>query len=311
MGIYLTLKSPSGEHIPFRDMPLIRLQYATEAIRFFYSNKIFVPENIEQWHRYADEALGGTKEPTIQASSDIFRDLALVRQNLADRSRPLERLMSTIIVINGYWDLNGEIISGFFSINNSYGWRTIYKDLEIDASGHGDAKDLVEVLWKRADRRGIVDNFVKSLNSMSKGLKATPNAIYFSIGVPAKGDVENLLGVYLNDRRALLDFLYSTLSARADAETKDSMLPLKRSYFVGAMDRESDVQNGLTSAMHDAGVQQDKVGSYTFMADDRKGFENLYKIFAERVFKRVLHELPKTQEVESRIKKVGHMSKLA
>jgi hypothetical protein len=293
-------------------MPLIRLEYATEAIRFFSNNKIFVPENIELWYRYADEALGGTKETVIQASSDIFRDLALIRQTLADRNRPLERLMSTIIVINGYWDLNGEIISGFFSINNSYLWRTVYKDLEIDASGHDDTKDLVEVLWRRDDREGIVDNFVRNLKVKSEGLKAAPTAIYFSIGVPAKGDVENLMGIYLSDRRSLIDFLYSTLIARGDAETKDAMLPLKRSYFVSAIDKEREVQNELTIAMDKAGVKQDKVGSFTFLADDRKGFEKLYKIFEEDVFKPVLHALPKTQEVEARIKKgLGHISEIA
>jgi hypothetical protein len=126
------------------------------------------------------------------------------------------------------------------------------------------------------------------------------------------GDVQNLMGVYLNDRRALIDFLYSTLSARADAETRDAMLPLKRSYFVGAMDKEREVQNGLTVAMEKAGVKQDKIGSFTFLAEDRKGFESLYKIFEESVFKPVSHELPKTQEVESRIKKgLGHTPQLA
>jgi hypothetical protein len=190
-------------------------------------------------------------------------------------------------------------------------WRTIYKDLEIDAFGHGDAKDLVDILWKRDDRRSIVGNFIKNLNSMGKGLKATPNMIYFSVGVPAKGDITNLLGVHLNDRRALIDFLYSTLSERADAEAKDAMLPIKRAYFVGVMDKEQDVQNALTTAMNEAGVKQDKGGSYTFLADDRRGFEKLYEIFEERVFKPVLRELPKTQEVESRIKKgLGHMPQL-
>jgi hypothetical protein len=311
MGIYVTLRSPSGEHVAFRDWPLIRLHYATEALRFFYDNKIFVPENIDLWHNFADEALGGTREPTIQVSSDIFRDLATVKKTLADRSQSFEKLMSTIIVISGYWDLNGEPTSGFFSINNSLRWRTVYKDLEIDASGHGDTKDLTEIIWAREDGKGIANNFARTLKKTSESQKATPNVVYFSIGTPAKGDIENLLGVYLGDRRALLDFLYSTLNARADEETKDAMIPLKRSYFIGVMDKEPDVQNGLTLAMQEANVFQKDAGSYTFLADDRKGFENLYKIFEERVFKPVLHELPRTKEVESRIKKgLGHMPSL-
>ena len=117
MGIYVTLTSRSREHVPFRDFPLIRLHYATEILRFFYEGKIFIPQNIEIWNKIPVKGLGGTREQIIEVS-DVFKDIATVRMRLSDRNYPLDQLMSTVIIINGHWDLNTTLIPGFFSLNN-------------------------------------------------------------------------------------------------------------------------------------------------------------------------------------------------
>jgi hypothetical protein len=223
--------------------------------------------------------------------------------NLSDRNYPLDRLMSTIIIFNGYWDLYGTLIPGFFSINNSSAWRGTYKDLEIDASGTGDFNDLIGILWKRDDMEGIIHNFVKKLKSAESGQKVTPNMVFFSIGVPAKGDVDNLVGLYLRDRRTLIDFLYSTLIEKGDPETKSKIPPLDRGFFIKAITEEPVVQERLNNALHDTLVIEEPVGSFTYIARDRKAFNNLYETFSERVFKPAMRELPKVQEVESKIKK--------
>jgi hypothetical protein len=302
LGIYITLRSPSGEHIPFRDFPLIRLHYATEMLRFFYEGKIFVPQNIEVWLNFPEKALGGELDQNIEVS-DTFKDIATMRMRLSDRNYPLDRLMSTIIVINGHWNLFDTLIPGFFSINNSPTWRGTYKDLEIDASGTGDFNDLIGVLWKREDMEGIVSSFVKKLKNAEIGQKVTPNIVFFSIGVPAKGDVDNLVGLYLKDRRALIDFLYSTLTEKGDPETKDRMPPLSRDFFIKTITEEPIVQERLNTALHDTLVIEEPVGSFTYIARDRKAFNNLYQVFSERVFKPAMQELPKVKEVELKIKK--------
>jgi hypothetical protein len=270
-------------------------------LRFFYDGRIFVPQNIEVWLNFPDRALGGELDQSIEVS-DIFKDIATVRMQLSDKNYPLDRLVSTIIIINGHWDINGTLIPGFFSINNSSVWRGTYKDLEIDASGTGDFNDLIGVLWKRDDMEGIVRNFVKKIKSAESGQKVTPKMIFFSIGVPAKGDVDNLVGLYLRDRRTLIDFLYSTLNEKGDPEIKSKIPPLDRGFFIKAISEEPVVQKRLTNALHDTLVIEEPVGSFTYIARDRKAFNNLYETFSERVFKPAMRELPKVQEVETRIR---------
>ena len=302
MGIYVTLRSPSGEHVPFRDYPLIRLHYATEMLRFFYEGKIFVPQNIEIWRDFPTETLGGEREDTIEVS-EIFRDIAALRMRFASRDFSLERLMLTIVVINGHWDLNGELIPGFFSVNNNPAWRGIYKDLEIDASGSGDVADLIDAIWKRDDTESIVLSLIKKLKASEENQKVTPNMVFFSIGVPEKGAVENLVGLNVKDRRTLIDFLYSTLHEKADTNIRDRIPPLNRDFFIKTINEQNIVQERLEKTLKDTLVREEPGGSVTYIARDRKAFSKLYETFSERVFKPAMLELPKVHEVELRIRK--------
>ena len=271
-------------------------------LRFFYDGKVFVPESIELWYNTPDPALGGESDPTVKVS-EVFKDIATLRTKLSDKSFNLERLMSTIIVINGHWDFTGTLIPGFFSINNSAAWRGTYKDIEVDATGTGELNDLIDLIWKREDKDGIVTNLVKHLKRAESGQQATPNIVFFSLGIPARGDVENLLGIYLKDRRSLIDFLYSTLSEKADPAIKDKITPLNRTFFIKAITEQKIVQDRLDSSLRDTQIIEEPVGSFTYIGKDRKAFSELYETFSERVFKPAVKELPRVQEVEARIVK--------
>jgi hypothetical protein len=301
MGIYVRLRTQRGEHIPFRDAPLIRLHYATEIMRFFHEGLVFIPENIEEWYGFPSETLGGKRKQSIEIT-DPFRAIATLRKRLADRSYPLDELLSTVIVINGVWDLNGIKLAGFFSINNNSAWRRVYRDIEIDAYGRGDIEDLVDALWKRDDTSAIISSLVSKAKMTAKGQAVTPRDIFFTIGVPVKGEVENLMAVHFQDRRRLIDFLYSTLSELGEQEIKEKMPPLDRSFFLSAISEHDVVVRRLEKALKDTLIAEFSGDSVTYIAKERNSFTQLYKEFSETVFKPAMKELPRSKDVKQRIK---------
>lgn len=88
--------------------------------------------HIKIWYDFPSQTLGGElKEKLYKAEqekiSDPFREIAFLRRMFS--TRPLEELLSTIVRINGVWNLNGTELAGFLSINNSYAWRRVYYEL--------------------------------------------------------------------------------------------------------------------------------------------------------------------------------------
>jgi hypothetical protein len=297
MGIYVRLKSQRGERVPLRDAPLIRLHYANEIIRYFYEGFAFVPENIEVWHNFPSESLGGKLEPYMTKKiSDPFRDIDLLRIQL--EKYPLDRLLSTIIVINGVWDLDGLKLTGFLSVNNNSAWRRVYRDIEFDAYGKGDVEDLVDALWKRDDTSEIVSKFISRLSKLKKGQPLVPHRVFFSVGVPVNGETENVRAIHLQDKRDLIDFFYSTLSEFGDPEIKEKMPPLDRAFFISAIADHETVKRRLTEALKNTVIQEISGNSVTYIAKEPNSFTRLYEQFSDAVFKPAMKNLPKTKDVK-------------
>lgn len=304
MGIYVKLQSQRGERVPLRDAPLIRLHYANEIIRYFHEGLVFIPENIEVWRNFPSESLGGKLETDkTRKITDLFRDIALLRKQLTDRAYPLDRLLSTIIVINGIWDLNGIKLAGFISINNNYNWRRVYRDIEVDAYGRGDIEDLVDALWKREDVCEVVSKFVSRMKMVEKEQLSKPRQIFLTSGVPVKGETENLMAIHLKDRRDFIDFLYSTLRERGDPDIKDKMHPLDRDFFVNALASHRVTNRKLGEVLKDTFIREESGNSVTYIAKERNSFTRLYDEFYDTVFKPAMANLPKTKDVKLTIAK--------
>jgi len=307
MGIYIRLKSQTGERVPLREISLVRLHYANEIIRFFYEGRVFIPKNIEVWHRFPSKSLGGecrNKFPQDSAEIvDPFREIALLRRLFSDRSYPLDQLISTIIMINGIWDINGTKLAGFLSVNNDFAWRRVYRDIEIDAYGKGDIEDLVDALWKFEEIQSIVNKFIKKITLSASNQLAIPREIYFTTGVPVKGEPENLMAIHLPDRRDLIEFFYSTLSKLGEAEIKDKMNPLDRTFFINAISEHKVVKRSLRRTLDAIAIKEELGNSVTYIAKERNSFLKLYEQFYEAVLKPAMKELPKSKDVKSLIRK--------
>jgi hypothetical protein len=302
MGVYVSLRNQRGEYIPFKDASLIRLHYAAEIIRYFYEGRVFVPESIQVWMGFPSKTLGGQKKVDREVS-EPFKDIALIRQELISGSYSFEQLLSTVIVISGSWDLAGNKLAGFISVNNNPAWRRVYRDIEIDAHGSGDIEDLVDMLWKSENREGIISDFIKKIKASEKEQKLVPYEIFFSIGAPVKGEVESLMAVHFNQRKALIDFLYSTASEKGDPDVRDKMPPLARDFFIGSIADQEIVNERLERTLQEAFIKEYVGNSVTYIAKERESFTKLYERFYKAVFKPAMSELPRSEEVKLRIKK--------
>lgn len=299
MGIYVGLKKPKGTPVTLRDRPLIRIHYASEIIRYFYKGRIFIPESIEVWQGFPSETLGGERKEEPRKISDPFREIALLRGRFA-RTYRLDQLLSTVVKFNGVWDLNGIKLAGFLSINNNPAWRGVYRDIELDAYGRGDIEDLVDALWKRGDTKEIVSSFIKTIK-LSQKAQLRPHEIFFSVGVPVKGETENLVAFNLPSRRNLISFLYSTLGKQGEQEIKDKMRPLDREFFVSAISDHDIAKRRMRKALEETFIDEDMGDSVTYFAKERNSFTRLYEQFYEAVFKPAMKNLPKTKDVRKAI----------
>jgi hypothetical protein len=300
MGIYITLKRPEAN--TFRNFVLSRIHYATEIIRFFHDGRVFIPEEISVWHERPSEALGGHRVRSDVKISDFFRDLAKLKQEFSDsKYYPFEQLISTIIKIAGYWDIEGTQLAGFFAINNNPSWREVYRDIEIDAYGKGEIEDLVDAIWKCENAQGIVKAFVQALNASAKGQSITPHEVFFSIGVPSKSEVKNIRGILCPSRRYMLDFFYSTLSEQGEMDVRDKLGPLNKRFFVGAVAENKVATQKFEDALGKALIEENFGNSVTYFAKEPDSFARLYEKIYETVFKPAFKNLPRANDVRQRI----------
>jgi hypothetical protein len=304
MGIYVKLETQT---FPLRDIPMVRLEYASELIRFFYDGKIFFPNNIEIWRGPPSESLGGRlteKFPKEKETiADPFRLLAQLRKFLSNRELVLDQLLSSVIVINGIWDFDGIRFAGFLSINNNDSWRRVYRDIEMDAYGRGEIEDLVDVLWKLDYIKSMINQLVKRIDLIKSKQPIKPHEIFFTTGVPVYGEPENLMAVHFLGNRDLIKFYYSTLSKQGDRVIKDKMRPLKGSFVVGAIADHRVAQRKLQEGLKEHYIEEIHGNSVTYIAKEPNSFTNLYKQLYDTVFKPAMKELPKAKDVKLKIAK--------
>jgi hypothetical protein len=300
MGIYITLKRP--EATTFRDVALNRLHYATEIALFFVNGHVFQPQEISVWHNRPSEALGGERLFPEVKVSEFFRDMAKLKQQFSDsKFFPFELLVSTVVRIEGYWDLNGNRLSGFFSINNSPSWREVYRDIEIDAYGKGETKDLVDTIWKRDDAKGIFKEIIRTLDNAAKGQSVIPHEVFCTVGIPEKGEVKNIRGIHCSSRRYLYDFFYSALSEQGEADIREKLGPLRQSFFIGTLADNKIVAQRFEEALRETVIEEEIGQSVTYFAKESKSFEQLYQKVYENVFKPAFKRLPKANDVRQNI----------
>jgi len=299
MGIYIRLESPT--RISSLARALARLHYSYEAARYFYQGRIFLPENIKIWLKAPSESLGGTLKDTIPIT-ELYRAIEELRKQFA-REFYYKELFSSIIIINGKWDINGEKFEGFVSANNEDSWRSAYYDVEIDAYARGEVEDLVDVLWGKQQLENLFPNFVSELRRVGRGQLAKPTEIYFSIGAPEYGEVDNLVALRVQDRRRIIDFLYSKLRKSKESWIKSKIAPIDRGFFVSSVNEQRAVQMMFGRITQESLLVEKAGSSVVYVAKERDSFGKFYKKFKEMIFEPVSRDLPEAKEIKKKMLK--------
>jgi hypothetical protein len=299
MGIYIKLES--NVRISPLEKALARLHYCYEAIRYFEQPKFFQLQNAQIWLKAPSEPLGGILKDEIRIA-DAYRTIELLHARFA-KSFYADELFSSIVVFNGLWDLNGLKFAGFVSCNNDFAWNQAYYDVEIDAYGRGKFEDLIDVFLDKGEISELAASFITTIRRAGQGQSAIPTQIYFSIGAPEYGEVENLVALYLQDRREMVRFLYSKLRRDRDEWIKDKVAPIDRVFFVGSIMEQKIVASIFKQVLEETELIEQVGKSVTYIAKTRDSFGKFYQKFKEEVFKPASQELPEADALKKTIKK--------
>jgi len=299
MGIYIKLES--AVRISPLEKALARLHYCYEAIRYFEQPKFFQLQNVQIWLKAPSEPLGGILKEEI-STTEAYHTIGLLREHFA-KSFYSEELFSSIVTFNGRWNLNGLEFAGFVSCNNDYAWNQAYCDVEIDAYARGGFEDLLDVFLARNELGGLVSSFIATIKRAGQGQLATPTQIYFSIGAPEYGEVENLIALYLQDRREMIRFLYSKLRKDKDTWIENKVAPIDRNFFVSSIVEQEIVTSIFKQIIEETELIEQIGRSATYIAKARDSFSKFYQRFKEEVFKPASQELPEAEALKKTIKK--------
>lgn len=299
MGIYVKLESP--QRVSPLAWALTRLHFSYETIKYFQEGHVFVPETVAIWLKASSETMGG-KRIDEKPIKDIYETIETLRNRFVREFYPNE-LFSSVVVFNGKWNLDGEELDGFVSANNEPSWRSAYFDVEIDLYAKGEIEDLVDFLWRKPDLENVFANFTKHLKRTEKGQSAKPMIIYFSVGAPEYGEVDNLVALDLPDRRRFVDFLYAKLHKKKEAWVKDRIDPFDRTFFVSAVHEQRAVEEIFAKIGRECSLIEQPGGSVIYLAKERGAFAEFYKGFEKMVFKPISEQLPEAKEIKSKMVK--------
>lgn len=299
MGIYIRLGSASG--VSSLDRALARLHYCYTAIKYFQQPSLFLPQNVQIWRKAPSETLGGTKADEMPIS-DLSYTLALLRKRFS-KSYFTEELFSSIVVFNGQWNFDGIKLSGFVSCNNNSLWKQAYHDIEIDAYAKGNVEDLTDVLLGNEQFINVVQSFITDIVHANVGQPMCPAIVYFSIGAPEFGEVENLIAIHLRDWREMIRFLYAKLRRSQAPWIKEQVMPIDRGFYVGSLTEQEITETIFKQVREETEIIEKTGNSITYIGKDKDSFKNFYERFEERIFKPASQELPKGDSLKKIMKK--------
>jgi len=271
--------------------------YAVDAMKFFQKS-LFKLQNAEIWIDAPSETLGGTLFRKIE-KEDPYSLSEIVSSLLS--SLPYDQASESIVIFNGTWNFDDISLSGYFSIQNSYTWRKVYHEIEINAYAKKDLEDLVDALWKTMpqDTTSLVQKFITALHQTTvRSGRLGLSRVLFCIGVPTEEDPTNLMAAHLTgERKSLLRIFYTALRRSRDPKVISKIKPLRDSFFIDTIHKEEVVQERLSKKIQSALIVEKKGDSATYIAKDRKSFGTLYREITDIVLRPALGKLLDSQNV--------------
>lgn len=299
MGIYLTLNFTKVA--PY-ERTRVRFNYGWKVLKYFVERG-FSPTSTEIWNHANSVSLGGINRRTIECSKNMT--IGDIAQKTADefRNLPFEQQLSSIIIVNGQWDLENRQLICYLSINHDFFWRRLYKDIEFDAYASGDVEDIAELIWRKENLRlQLGRNFVNEITGREeKGAKI--ESIYFAVGVPSVSNASTLRLAYVQGATDLIESILYTFLKISNEEIRDHSKGTKGDFLISRLMRKEYILKKVHEMERSAGIIEEYAGSRLFIGKDQKSFEKFVNDFGKEVLEPVLRQLPATEDYDSFIDK--------
>lgn len=297
MGIYTKLSS-SNQVNPL-DKALARLHYCTEAIRQLQFSHYFTAKKYSVWLNAPSEALNGKKIREGEITN--FWDTSETLRSWVKERFYEEGLVASIILFEGEWNINDVTLNGFFSCNNYAFWNRVYLDVEIDAYSCGSYGDLIDVFLAQKSVSEFAKLFVSNMHSASMNQGIKPRFIYFSRGVPEYGEVEDLVALYLKDRRDMTTFLYTKLRKGKEAWVKNQLIPIDKVFYLKTLSDIEALEACFNEVIEKTSMLEKHGDSITYIANDTESFTKFYKVFRDTVFRPATKRLPHAEYLKAKM----------
>jgi hypothetical protein len=297
MGIYTKLGA-SYQVNPL-DKALARLHYCIEAIRQLQNDHLFTAKKMSIWLNGPSEALHGKKIHEEEITN--FGDTS---EKLKERVKAKfyeEGLVASIILFEGEWSINDTILSGFFSCNNYAFWNRVYLDIEIDAYSCGDYGDLMDVFLAHKGVSEFAKYFVSNMHTAAQKHGVTPRFIYFSRGVPEYGEVEDLIALYLRDRRDMTTFLYTKLRKSKESWVTNQIAPMDKTFYLKTLSNIEALEQCFNEVVAKTNMLEKVGNSVTYIAEDTDSFSKFFKVFKDTIFRPSAKQLPHAEYLRAKM----------
>lgn len=304
MGIYISL-NPRQFANP-RSQIKGRIAFGMNALKNLES--AFFPSALSIWKNSAfhikDESL--EIRPRIELPQPVsYMDIWERLENFSSEAT-LEDQISSVIKIEGKWDLHSKELLGYVSINNNPVWRRTYADIEIEGYPKGEVNDIVDLFWTNNTlRNALVTRFMKEMSSLrDAGMELT--GIVYSVGVPSGAqDIASTRASYYHTRRAFVKDLLTTYLAEMKENKNKSILsrmkPYNVDFLITRLMSDDNFNQDLSEIENEAGLIEVEAHSIAFVGEDKDSIQKTYKLLSRKVFDAMASALPRDKEINDRI----------
>lgn len=299
MGLLVELER-RGYYISREEETQARIKVGLETLKY-YLHSHFNPEGISFWQYAPMETFDGK----FISSQDVSPTITVsgIAELIISFTKKYSALLPTSIIrIEGDWEIDGVKSKGYFSINNNQPWRLAYGDVEADASHQA----LVDLFWKdRELKKVLVDRFMEYLLKETKPLQETTAIkwLCFSSGAPSRENITNLEAAYYRREASFLMDNFRTFVELNDW-SKDYVTPYRLNHVSDIVFEDEEFKKNYEDRINRFKITRHYGNSLFFIAEKIGTFKELHEKLANDYIEPVIRSLSPEVEFESKIKRV-------
>ena len=265
-----------------------------------YEKGYFEPTGFVIWKDAVLEELGG--KLIVNKDLDLSQ-IHLLKEfiEMEMKSIDSQTINDTIIRIDGKWKFNSSTVRGFVSINNAYGWRKAYGDVDIDIYPGQAGDDLMTFLWM--ERETLVDNFFQNfLYGFDNRYKndASLHWLAFASGIPSREDISSIKAAYYD---SLWPFITNMLLTYSE-QNKGIQKSYRRKYLTQQMFKEDEFKKSILHLIKKFRISKTDSHSMILIGEGLDSFSNLYEEISKRYLIPIFDKLPRDEQINAIIKRI-------